>query len=112
MLRKTGENKKATITLHQIDVDRKVKEVLQQFKSESRTRKRQKAIENHEKVFGKNQDGSEPEFDDSFLNVHTHDEGDILTQPIDYQYERQNLKYTRSKSAASRFQNNLQGINR
>ena len=111
MLRKTGENKKATMTLHQIDVDRKVKEVLQQFKSESRTRKRQKAIEDHEKVFGKNQDGAEPEFDDSFLNVHTHDEGEILTQPIHHKYERQNLKYKRSKSAASRFQNNLQTVN-
>ena len=111
MLRKGGENKKATMALHQINVDQKVKEVLQQFKSESRTRKRQRAVENHEKVFGKNEDGAEPEFDDSFLNIHTHDEGDLLARPIDYPYERKNLKYKRTKSAASRFQNNLQGIN-
>ena len=36
MLRKGGESEKATITLHQIDVDRRVQNVLEQFKNESK----------------------------------------------------------------------------
>ena len=35
MLRKGGESEKATITLHQIDVDKRVKNVLEQFRNES-----------------------------------------------------------------------------
>ena len=39
MLRKGGESEKATITLHQIDVDKRVQKVLTDFKNESRQSK-------------------------------------------------------------------------
>jgi len=54
MLRKTGEKHKASMGLHQIDVDKKVIEVLHRFKSESRARKKEKAVQEKIAMMGTN----------------------------------------------------------
>lgn len=79
MLRKTGEKPKATMALHQIDVGKRVKEVLHRFKSESRSRKKQKAIKERIALVGKNPDGTDPQIDENDLIVHRHEDEYQLT---------------------------------
>ena len=75
-LRKTGEKPQATMGLHQIDVGLKVRDVLTRFKSESRCRKKEKAIRKINALVGKKADGMEPEVPESDLIVHTHEDED------------------------------------
>lgn len=74
MLRKTGEKTKASMALHQIDVDKKVIDTLHRFKSESRARKKEKAVQERTALMGKNEDGTDPLVNESSLIVHEHDD--------------------------------------
>ena len=67
--------------LHMVDVGKQVRQVLHKFKSESRQRKKQKAVEERIRLFGMNADGSEPEISDKDIEVHTHEIKDLMSKP-------------------------------
>lgn len=95
MLRKTGEKPKATMALHQIDVGKRVRQVLHRFKSESRTRKTQQAIKERIALVGKNADGTEPKIDENDVIVHTHEDEYQLTKRSHHPLIRKDNNYNR-----------------
>ena len=60
MLRKTSEKTGATISIHTINVDNRVNEAVNRFKSECRQRKKEKAVNAKIAQVGRNPDGSDP----------------------------------------------------